>query len=117
MEIKMKMKTLLGNVVEIDPCFLNRNEVEKRAAEFFGFAVKCEPGVFGHNTVAPGWRCRRNKDNQIVGYLHLTTGDFCRVEDYEYPINVFMPFGKISAQIYGNEMCYTGKSLAIFIMP
>lgn len=109
-----KFLTILGDEIEIQSWLLSRREVTKAAEEFFDCKVLCNPCVYGHNTVGVGWRCINSETGKVVGYLSLTTGIFCRTEDYDYPINISVPIGKSATKIYGNEICYTGLSLAIY---
>ncbi len=109
-----KFLTLLGNKIEIEAKLLDRQEVENAAGEFFGCKVVCRPGAFGHNTVTIGWRCDDKHSGKMLGFMSIVTGVFCHVDDYDYPINVFIPIGKSAAYIHGNEICYTGRILAIY---
>ena len=104
--------TIFGERAEIKSWLFDRYEVEKRAEKFFGCKTFCVPCAFGHNTVSIGWRCSSNTDITL-GFVSLETGMFCRIDDYEYPVNMVVPITKVAAQIHGNEVCYTGRELSI----
>ena len=105
---------MFGAEVNIKKSLLSVEEVEKSASEHYGTAVVCTPGVFGTGTVAAGWRIESKVTAKVIGYMALTTGIFGDFPgDFEYGVNVFVPFSKQWSYFSGYRVRYVDGELEI----
>ena len=111
--MKKEFITASGVEVKVGQNLLTAESVIKRATEHFGCEVKVIPGMFGMAPVCAGWKILKKEDSSILGYLALTTDWFMEPSDFDYGINMFVPFCSEWARIFNYYIRYTDGVLEI----
>lgn len=110
---KVNFVTMSGIDIVISEELLAVESVTNRAKNRYGTEVICIPGVFGVATVCTGWKILKKDDASVLGYLLLSTGWIMDPEDFEYGVNMFIPFSSEWSQIHGYKLRYLDGKLQI----
>ncbi|MBR1826062.1 MAG: hypothetical protein IJ770_05715 [Alphaproteobacteria bacterium] len=111
---KIAFITMFGAEIKIDRNLLLKEYVEQASRKHFKQEVICTPCVYGSGSVAVGWRIESKKTAEVIGYLGLTTGNFCDYPaDFEYGVTVDVPLGKQWARFFDYKVRFIDTELEI----
>lgn len=110
---KVNFITMFGLDVVIGESILSVENVTAMAEEHYKAQVECVPGIFGISPVSTGWEVRKKDDASILGYMILTTGWFMDIGDFDYGINMFVPFSENWSRFHNYRVRYADGMLQI----
>lgn len=111
---KVNFVTMSGIDIVISEDLLAVESVTERAKKRYGTEVTCIPGVCAEcATVCIGWKIRKKDDGSVLGYLILSTGWIMEPDDFDYGVNMFIPFSAEWSQIHGYKLRYLDGKLQI----